>query len=348
MNVATEEVRETILSRFQAAYRSIDIICFEVSSADVIEALRKRSEEGISVRVRCEHRKTGTALLDVAEAAPSIQLQRSEPNKEYHALHEKIVLIDDNRLLFGTFNLSDVSFDQNAELLFETTEPKLIAAAREHVKGLDHSLAKSGKVQLSTESTEVRDTQETRRFLSIPNLPAKTSHLLFSSDYELFETIRSAIESARHSIIVYASHRISERILELLCDAEERGTAVKVIKDVSALQSWDLRRIGRKVTRAVSVPGKMHIKAILIDDESFLVGSVNLFERSLFQDRELLFVGNDAHTRRLIDRELVNVNELSKPISTADHLRFIRKQLNRTLRRVARKTARRIGVQKSQ
>ena len=167
------EVRETILSRFETARTSIDIICFEVSSADVIDILRKRYAEGVKVSVRCEHRKIGDGLLALAECAPDIRLQTSEPNQAYYALHEKLILIDDDVLLFGTFNLSEVSFEQNAELLFETIHPTHLSAARKHFKELDHSLAKMRNHGPYSECLDVKGAPKMRRNLAFPSLAKK-------------------------------------------------------------------------------------------------------------------------------------------------------------------------------
>jgi len=348
MDISTKRMRKTILSQLGSAARTIDIVCFEVSSVEVIELLRQLTQEGVEVKVRCEYRKTGPALLHSKQAANYIQLERSQPNDQYYALHEKLVVIDDKRLIFGTFNLSDVTFNQNLELLFETNRPELLAAARKQISSLDDFFGNISRIWVPRGYREIGDTQEQRRILYFPNLVSDTSQLLFSSGHNLFETIRSAIDSASRSITIYASHRIDEAIFQLLVAAYNRGVAVKIVKDVSALQARDFGRIGRGVTRYVSVPGKMHIKAILIDDTGFLVGSVNLFERSLFYDRELLFVGNCSHTRRQIDQELVHVDELSKPITRIDQLRVSMKQLRRNLKGFLKKTVRGFGIHRLQ
>lgn len=159
--------------------------------------------------------------------------------------------------------------------------------------------------------------------------------------------IRSAISSAKRHVTIYASHRISKEILDLISKALERDVAVRVVKDASALQDWDFYATGRQVTRVVSVSGKMHIKAILIDDTGFLVGSLNLFERSLYRDQELLFIGNDYHVRHLIEKKLAKINALEKSIDYSKFRQFLSKSLNNKMRRIAKKIGRSIGVLKS-
>jgi len=288
-----------ICKAIDTAKTSIDIICFEVSSERIIENIKKKGCEGIHVTIHCEKRKATAGLLSLGTNNDNISIQLSEPNEYYYALHEKFLLIDKKRLIFGTFNLSDKSLRKNIEILFDT---KNLTFVEEFSNHLDHlSKGKSKKFISSDKSNQIdKDC-------------FNHSRLVFSNECNMFDIISKYIKSAKSSITVYASHRISNDVSLLLTNAIEHDIEVNIVKDFSTLSGSYLKNKLKNYTRYVHIDGKMHIKAILIDEDTFLIGSLNLFERSLFKDQEYLFIGNDKIINSNIRLALNDVRHISKP-----------------------------------
>jgi len=312
MNVKTKistrcDLESYICKAINTAKNSIDIICFEVSSERVIENIKKKSDEGVRITIHCEKRKASRELLKLGANNKNILIQLSEPNKYYHALHEKFLLIDKERLIFGTFNLSDKSLRKNIEILFDTRTLTFVESFLNHLS-------------------------ENKLDKYISRGKSNQSGLFFSDECELFDVVCKYINSAKSSITIYASHQISDKVYSLLLNIIEHDIEVNIVQDISVLSSSFLKNRLKNHTHFVSIDGKMHIKAILIDEETFLIGSLNLFERSLFNDKEYLFISNDKILNANIRLLLNDVKNISKPSGVKVYANNFGKIINRLLK----------------
>lgn len=288
-----------VCKAIDSAKYTIDIICFEVSSERVIEKIRKKGCEGIQVYIHCEKRKASAELLTLGKDNENVKIELSEPNKYYYALHEKFLLIDEKKLIFGTFNLSEISLKKNIEILFDTNNFSFVEKFLNHLDQLSEH--KSSKFISPAKANQIG--------IDCTN----QSGLFFSNECDLFDIVSKYLNGAHSRITVYASHRISNKVYSLLINAIDGGIKVNIVKDFSTIGSSFLDYKLRKYTHFVNIDGKMHIKAILIDEDTFLVGSLNLFERSLFDDQEFLFIGNDKKINANIRSALNDVKNISKP-----------------------------------
>lgn len=341
VEISRDNIELIIIDALEASLHTIDIICFEISSETVIELIKKRIRNGLQVRIMCEKRKASIALLEEAyDQTKPATIHLSQPNDLFHTLHQKLIFIDDDRLLFGSFNLSDTSLKKNIEIIFDTREREIVESAKQQLYFLENLLL--AKKSSMNEIRESRNENIAVTSCNKPLIPYEQildgkSHLVFSNDVNFFGTICAAIDAATSSIRVYASHQISDAINQHLTDARDRGVDLLIIKDKSALQILDLRTIQRLFTRYVSISGKMHIKAILIDDSVYLIGSANLFERSLFRDLELLLIGSNPSLRKAIDKVLTEVDALSKPLNSRGTILIGFSSINRRARQVLKK-----------
>ncbi len=300
-----------LYNHLRSACTSIQIICFEVSSRKIINQLIQKGNEGVAVQIICEERKAGRELFNWAEkGVENVDIKFSNPNDYYYALHEKLILIDDSIAIFGSFNLSDKSLNDNIEILFETTEPGLIQKIKNQISFIEQ-VVNNNQGQPTKNLTNIIKAKSAA-FLSIKK---ENNHLLFSDEYSLHHIIFDFLSKAKSSITVFASHHISHELLDLLFHKSTCNVKVNVVIDYSVLNRVVFLMKNTALFQYVAVEGKMHIKAILVDDNTYLVGSVNLFERSLFQDQEFLLVGNDPALNKIIRDHLSTVAKISKPLS---------------------------------
>jgi len=303
-------IESEIVHNLNNAQSRIIIICFEVSSEKIIGLLKQKSKEGVRVSIFCEERKAGADLINWnREHNENARIQFSNPNGYFHALHEKLILIDDKFAIFGSFNLSDTSLNDNIEILFETSESKLIKSIIQQISFVENVL---GGDKSSVFHQNIKN-KTVKKKININKIGK--SILTFSNEYSFYDIICDMLSKARLSITIYASHHISDEIFNLLLNVRKRGINIKIIKDHSSLKINDLIKSKNNMINFVSVHGKMHIKAILIDSNTYIVGSVNLFERSYRQDQEFLLIGNDVNLNFSIREALDRVYKISMPVN---------------------------------
>lgn len=335
------DFEQLIISSLEQAQKSIDIVCFEVSSPSIINTLRSCVNRKLTVNIFCERRKASDELIswsdNLAQQNDSLSQYSticfSVPNEIYYALHEKLIFIDNKKVLFGSFNLSDNSLKHSIEILIETSDPKIIEATRKQFTFLKNlggpcfsCVCETTNWLSQTSNHEFNiniGKYESNTFDPLSRIIHKdgSNKLVFShemgsvNESDMFRVIVNALQSAQSEILIYASHRIGDEVIEEIKKAIKRGVYVQIIKDQSAIQLEDIKKPLREITRYVQVDGKMHVKAILIDSKKYLIGSVNLFPRSLFQDQEVILTGNDPFIYNQIQIACEIINSRSEPLS---------------------------------
>jgi len=144
----------------------------------------------------------------------------------------------------------------------------------------------------------------------------------------LSSEIRTRIAEATLSCTVWASHRIDLPVLVSLETARARGIRVDIIKDRGAVQARDFVAPWRSCTKYFDAsPGKMHVKSVIVDDEWFVVGSINLFDRSMTKDLEAALLSSNPLANASLRAALTTIVEDSRPIDFKLFIYFARNEL---------------------
>lgn len=320
---------------------SVDLCTFEFSSFEVASILAEASQSGAQVRIISEQRKSFAPteirhLLDFRNVAYYQHVTDSGP----HSIHQKSAILDDTELVFGSANISDASFYDRWELNVWTDCPHAVKKAkRAHDYIERYYIRQPGSRDVTCRRAALDHLRSLLAQNSWSNdsvIPkAGSVELYFSHEDNLPKKVASLFKHATNKVEVYASHRLSTAFYNFLDSFADRGGIVLLIKDHSAVQHHDF---SRPYTRLVADKGKMHIKAICIDDQYIGVGSLNLFERSLFCDQELFAVSNNASLNAEILDHLSRVRSRSFPIRTRDRIKHTTKETNKRLRSLGRKT----------
>lgn len=301
---------ELIFSRLcadvRAAQSSIHLetyIWFPGGRVDQLtEELINASVRGVKVSLLIDHagsrpffrsswrKRLIDAGIEVVPALP-VRLLRALVQRIDLRLHRKLIVIDSRIAYSGSMNIADpLYFKKEAkvgawvDIMLRLDGP----AAR----GLDKVFAWDWEVETGLRRLEPAPPNPPicDKWLSIlPSGPGVGDDLIG-------QAVLSSIYRANESITISTPYFVpSEAIFNALCQAAERGVKVKVLmpeRNDSKLVGWASRAFYQRFLEAggeihLFRDGLLHTKAMLMDDQLALVGSVNLDIRSLQLNFEL-------------------------------------------------------------
>lgn len=264
--VEPEDGRAPVLAEISAAMRTIDLQVYILTDDEIIAALEGAAARGVQVRVMIEEHPFGgggdeAAVVERLEDA-GIQVQWGP--REFSFSHIKTMVVDGRIALIMTLNLSGNAFRANRDFGVITTEPSHVAQAA----GIFEADWTGG---------------------APPGGPLIVSPI--NSRPELV----ALIDGADATLDVYAEVVRDRAIVEALMAAANRGVVVRLIMSTETFESDPVRlelvAAGVEV-RLVDNP-YIHAKMLLADGTRAFVGSQNLTETSLDENRELGLILTD-------------------------------------------------------
>lgn len=301
------EAYHRMLQEIGNAKHSIDICTyvfqFDKMTMEVIDALTKKSEEGVKVRLLMDlvgslgasfNQKGFKALKEAGGEVAFFTPILKRPLQNYINLrnHRKIYLFDQTTLLSGGMNLSNEYMGEAdgskrwEDLLYCLKGPSVHHFY--HIFQNDWVYATKEEDKIYLKRVEEYDGESTVQV--VPSGPDILSDALY-------EALLNAIYNAKERIWIVTPYFVpDENMIQALVIAHHKGVDVKLItpKDSDHLladlaRSPYMRELDEIGADVVLYEGEMlHAKAILFDDLGGMVGSVNLDNRSLFLNYEVV------------------------------------------------------------
>lgn len=255
-------------------YLCVDHFSNLVISDDFIYGRRRLHDAAFREEVR--------TTKEIFSTAPSknIQLAFTNPmgfmfTKYPHRNHKKLMLIDDNIAYVGGINFSEHNFEWHDIMLrIESTELTALLSDdyQQTIKGNNQSL------RIKIENSDV--------FI----LDGRRSWVLYE---DLFEVLNSAQQS-----IKVISPYITWPFLDVIGEKAKQGVDVRIISPEAnnkALLKYYLQHQQKKYPFSIFMYEKKmsHLKAILIDDETLVMGSTNFDFASYCLEQEYCLVLRD-------------------------------------------------------
>ncbi len=304
---SSTEAYERMLEEIQRAKHSIDICTyvfqFDKTTEVILEALTRKAKEGVKVRVLLDlvgslgayfNQRGFKALRNAGGEVAFFVPILKRPFQNYINLrnHRKIYLFDEERLLSGGMNLSneymgaDDGTKRWEDLMYALRGPAVndfysiflndweYATKRSEKQDFEHKEAYSGN-------------QIVQVVPSGPDIPKDA----------LYETLLNAIYNAKERIWIVTPYFVpDDNMVQALVIAQHKGVDVKLItpKESDHLladlgRSPYMRELDEIGVDVVLYEGAMlHAKAILFDSVGGMVGSVNIDNRSLFLNYEVV------------------------------------------------------------
>ncbi|OUL98423.1 phospholipase [Variovorax sp. JS1663] len=297
--------RDALWEVIEGARRRIDICTFIIGDDalghEAINRLSRRAREGIKVRVlldgfgalslpRHHFDALRDAGADVAVFRPIFSLRRTGPRNLRN--HRKFTIADDGWLWSGGRNLAGEYFSGNDEhpepwhdLSFDLKGSAAVAAARQ----FDHDWASVRGRKARAIAAAAPQSGSPAQFLpSGPDQTEDTAHAL----------LIDACFRAEHRLLAVTPYFVpGDGLRDALRLAARRGVQVTIAMPAHSnhrLADFVRARAMRDLARAGVIfrmlPFMAHAKAVVVDEQLALCGSINLDMRSLLLNHEAAVV----------------------------------------------------------
>ena len=284
----------------------------EGGSVDVIiDALFAARRRGVSVRLLVDdfgsrnflrsnaRRDLEAAGVEIASAMPMRLLQLFDLQRADIRLHRKTVVIDGSIAYTGSFNMIEPHSYAEAKVIGSWIDAMVRiegpgAKMLEAVWRFDWALQPDGTpLDFDGDFSQMR----------IPSMGSATLVAVPSGPYQSGDRnlllILETISHAEHSLSITTPYFIpTESVVSALLNATLRGVDVRLIVPIeadNAFVNWAMRRYfddllqgGIRILRYQG--GLLHTKSIVVDDEFAVFGTLNIDNRSLHLNFELMMV----------------------------------------------------------
>jgi cardiolipin synthase len=298
---------ETLMDEIQNAEKSISLCTYvfkdDAVTKKIIAALTEKARQGVHVRLLVD--SLGSYALYFFQGSLK-KLRRSGgevhffmpllrlPYQNYINLrnHRKIYLFDEKILLSGGMNLSEEYLgpekraDQWEDVLFKTEGE----ATYQYAQVFEDDWAYATDTPLRTAIMPAKEHYGDAHIQVVPSGPDIKGDALF-------EALISAIHTAKERIWIVTPYFVpNESLTYALNIAKHKGVDVKLITPetsdhliVDLSRSSYMRELAENDIDLVLYKGNMlHAKAILFDNSAVMIGSVNIDNRSLLLNYEVV------------------------------------------------------------
>ncbi len=322
------EAFESMLKEIEQSRQSIDIctyvFAYDRTTEALLEALTERAEAGVKVRILIDiagslgvyfRQKPFKTLRNAGgEVAFFIPIFK-KPFQSYINLrnHRKIYLFDRTRVLSGGMNLSSEYMGRDdgsrrwKDILYRLEGPAVYNFYTVFMN--DWIYATGRKERIVPQSMVKREGENVVQVVpSGPDIPRDA----------LYEALLSTIYDARERIWIVTPYFVpDDNIMQALIIARHRGVDIKLITPrtsdhlISDLgRSPYMRELKEAGVDLQLYEGDMlHAKAILFDRVGGMIGSVNLDNRSLFLNYEIVTFTYSEELIRQIEAWMMELME---------------------------------------
>jgi phosphatidylserine/phosphatidylglycerophosphate/cardiolipin synthase-like enzyme len=298
--VIPEELDRPIIEAIKAAKHTIDLSNYHLSNRSVVSALIESANSGVQIRVILDN-----GVLAGSSTAQKIvnnliqnNIQVKPSSKFFSITHQKSFVVDNKTVLISTINL--------VTTLATTRDFGLIT----HDKNVIQEVNAVFQADWENADTEGGVT------------PELIQEKLVWSPINSLPKLVTLISSAKVDIKVMVENLGSTEILKALIDQSKAGIAIKVLtpgcilgnsmRNRPFIKQLQDNKIENKVSRAAPDADHpyVHAKMILVDNETFFIGSENFSFNSLTKARELGIItsdiGNSKRISQVFDKDWGN------------------------------------------
>lgn len=263
-NPTQDDLRLTILSAIKKAKKSIYICIYGLSDPAIMRALNERAQKGIAVKI----------LYD-SKGSPNLQkkipLAKASPIFSSAIMHQKVIIIDDEMIFFGSANLTEQSLKMHDNLVLGLCNKELADFLQKN-RPFKSTYAKS---LVGGQSVEI---------WLLPDPKGKAIQ-------ELKKQIRSAKKTVQIALFTLTHPLLIEEILH----AHKRHVEITVILDKNAAHGASKNAV--EALKKANIPvylnhsiQLMHHKLLYIDEKVLVSGSANWTKSAFTKNSDLLFI----------------------------------------------------------
>lgn len=282
-NACKTDACKALLKNIKEARDSIDFAIYGINEQDkIFNALVNAQKRGVKVRwVTDLDEKKRSIYYDTYMLMHKIptyktdyfsQQKEAERTKDFEfpqtaIMHNKFFIFDNKKVFTGSANISNyclTGYNSNVAVLINS--PDVAKVYKEEFEQMYNGNFHNEKSAVSNnENIELEDSIVSIYFSPINKIT--------------IEKIIPLIKESKNYIYIPAFYLTRKSIIYELVDAKKRGVEVKIIVDETSVKGKyvdiDFIKENGIDIKVENWAGKMHMKSMIIDDETLIIGSMN-------------------------------------------------------------------------
>lgn len=291
---------KALKEKIDSSEKSIDFAIYGIEGQpQIINALINAQKRGVKIRWVFDYDYKNTNYYKDTEKLkqflPDFKSDVSENNSGYNAImHNKFFIFDNKCIWTGSTNITDTGLSEfNANLAVLINSPTVAQIYTNEFNQMYTGNFHTNKKHSDTKTIKINNSTTVKPLFS-PQDDIINSHLI------------PLINNSKKSIYIPIFFITSKEIQNSLINAHNRGIDIKIINDATNAQNKysihkKLRENGIKV-KTENYAGKMHIKALIIDDEISVIGSMNLSKNGANKNDENMLLIKDKEVNQYLKK----------------------------------------------
>lgn len=269
-NQTNDDLTRLYQQAIESAKESITLVIYALTDNTIIQALQKKSDEGIPVYIVCDAK----ASMGLGKRLPKATIVKRLGEG---LMHQKILIIDNQQVILGSANLTTSSLNIHGNLVVGIHNPALAQALTARAKSMDEE----GGVSPLLHRETTAGTQNLELWV-LPDDPNAAKHMI-----ELFRSAKKTIKVA-----MFTWTRVD--FTQELIAAAKRGVKVEAVLDRYAGKGASAKVVAMLEKAQIPVylstgQGLLHHKFAYIDDIILVNGSAN-WTNAAFKSNDDYFI----------------------------------------------------------
>lgn len=269
--------REPVLSAIKNAKSSIELVMYGFTDTDLMDALvnAKKHEKNIQVLLEKFPYKNDHENADAIKTLQKANISLKWPNPEFKLTHQKTLIIDHHNALVMTFNFTKSTFKKERNFALLVDDQGMV----DEIEKVFHA------------------------DWDYKNVTVNNSNLVWSPNNSR-DKLLEFIKQAKSDIKIYAQSITDYKTIGALANAAGKGINVEIItstKPKGKSKKYEyLTRAG--VLIHYNKHYYIHAKVIITDHQAAMLGSMNLTDASIDDNRELSVITHNKDTIRALEK----------------------------------------------
>lgn len=300
-NACKTDACKALLKNINQAQDSINFAIYGINEQDkIFNALIKAQKRGVKIRwVTDLNEKKRNIYYDTYALMHKIptyktdyfsQQKEAERTKNYEfpqtaIMHNKFFIFDNKKVFTGSANISSyclTGYNSNVALLINSKDVANVYT-QEFEQMYNGKFHNEKSAISNNENIKIEDTEISIYFSPINKITT--------------EQVLPLVKSAKSYIYIPAFYLTRKSIIYELIEAQKRGVDVKIIVDETSVKGKyvdiDFMKSNGLDVKVENWAGKMHMKSMIIDDETLIIGSMNFTKQGEnINDENCLIIKN--------------------------------------------------------
>lgn len=290
--ITPEDLQGPIIEAINSAEKNIKLANFHLSNRDVVVALKNASHRGVKIEIILDNGtlSKSTTAQKIVQDLKSNGVEVKSSSTFFSITHQKSFVIDGKTAFVSSINLVTTTAKTRDFGLF-TKEESVV-----------------------TEMMSVFDTDWENADTNSGITPALTSNRLLWSPINSLDKLKELILSSKKELKIMVENLGNQDMLEAFIEKAKQGVHVQVLtpgcvigdalRNRGYIKTLTDNGVESKVSSANSDAEHpyVHAKMILVDGETFYIGSENFTNNSLLRARELGIITNEKTKAEVISK----------------------------------------------